>query len=31
VGRLFMGSDAENIVRRATAPVLLVRSPEAAA
>jgi len=31
MGRLFMGSDAENIVRRATVPVLLVRAPEAAA
>ena len=30
VGRLFMGSDAENIVRRATVPVLLVRSDTAA-
>ncbi len=35
VGRLFMGSDAENIVRAATIPVLLLRSdstaPKAAA
>ena len=31
VGRLFMCSDAENIVRHAAVPVLLVRSPDAAA
>ena len=30
VGRMFMGSDAENIVRGATTPVLLVRSEAAA-
>ena len=30
VGRMFMGSDAENIVRGATTPVLLVRSDAAA-
>ncbi len=30
VGRLFMGSDAENIVRSATVPVLLLRSEAAA-
>ena len=29
VGRVFLGSDAEQIVRLATTPVLLVRSPEA--
>ncbi len=29
VGRVFMGSDAEQIVRHATTPVLLVRSGEA--
>lgn len=31
VGRLFMGSDAEQIVRLATVPVLLVRASEVAA
>lgn len=31
VGRLVLGSDAEQIVRSATVPVLLVRSPEGAA
>lgn len=31
VGRMFMGSDAEQIVRLAASPVLLVRSPESAA
>ena len=31
VGRLFMGSSAENIVRCATVPVLLVREPNAEA
>ena len=30
VGRVFMGSDAEQIVRLATTPVLLVRLPEVA-
>jgi nucleotide-binding universal stress UspA family protein len=30
VGRVFMGSDAEQIVRQATVPVLLVRASEAA-
>ncbi|HEX7606066.1 MAG TPA: universal stress protein, partial [Usitatibacter sp.] len=31
VGRLMLGSDAEEIVRRAPVPVLLVRAPEAEA
>jgi len=31
VGRLLLGSDAEQVVRSATVPVLLVRAPEAAA
>lgn len=31
VGRLLLGSDAEQVLRLATVPVLLVRSPEAAA
>lgn len=31
VGRLFLGSGAENILRTAPVPVLLVRAPEAAA
>jgi len=31
VGRLLLGSDAEQVVRHAPVPVLLVRAPEAAA
>jgi nucleotide-binding universal stress UspA family protein len=31
MGRLLMGSDAEQILRMAPVPVLLVRAPEAAA
>ena len=31
VGRVFMGSDAEQIVRQATTPVLMVRSAQAVA
>ena len=31
VGRLFMGSDAEQVLRLATVPVLLVRNREATA